>query len=183
MTDPTTSLDPQPRRRRGLLLVLILALAAGLTGAFVGQAVSQGFGPGFWHGGGRHGGLMSGAIDPARIEEHAGRIVRHLAVEIDATADQQNRLRAIVTAAARDLLPLGEKARAAREQTHRLLTGNTVDRGDLEIFRAEHMVLLDAASRRVIQAIGDVAEVLTPEQRQKIDELLSQHRAHGWHRG
>jgi protein CpxP len=181
MTEPTTSPDPRPRRRRGLLLTLAIVLAAGLTGAFVSQAVSQGygFGSGPWHGGWRHGGLMGGQVDPARVEDHADRMVRHLAIEIDATTEQQTKLRTIVTAAVRDLLPLREQAKAAHQQAHELLAGSTIDRAALEKFRSEHMGQWDAASKRIVQAVGDAAEVLTPAQRQKVDELLSRHRTHG----
>jgi protein CpxP len=183
MTDPTTRSDPlhplhpRPRRWRGLLFTAVIVLAAGLTGAFVTQAVGHGFGSG--PGGWRHGGLMGGPIDPARIEAHADRMVRHVAIEIDATPEQQTRLRAIVGAAVKDLLPLREQAHAAHEQVHGLLTASTLDRAALEKFRSEHMGQLDAASKRVAQAVGDVAEVLTPAQRQKLDELVKHHRAHG----
>ncbi len=186
MTDPTTSSDPRPRRRRRLLFTLLVVLAAGLTGAVASQAVSQGygFGSGPWHGGWRHGGFMGGQIDPARIEDHADRMVRHLAIEIDATTEQQTKLRAVVNAAVKDLMPLREQARTAHQQAHELLTGPNIDRAALEKFRSEHMGQWDSASKRIAQAVGDAAEVLTPAQRQKLDELLSRHRAsgHGGHR-
>jgi len=193
MTDQTNPLDPpaspepsfQTRRSRGLLFTVIIVLAAGLTGAFLTRAISQeyGFGPGPWHGGWHHGGFMGGPVDPAWIEDHADRAIRHLAIEIDATAEQQDKLRAIVNAAVKDILPMHEQARAARQQAHDLLTRPTIDRASLERFRSEQMALWDAASKRITQALGDAAEVLTPEQRQKIGELLPSGRGywHGWH--
>lgn len=180
-------LSAQLRRGRGLMIALIIVLAAGLTGAFVTQAISQGygFGPGAWHGGWHHGGFMGGPVDPAWIEDRADRAVRHLAIDIDATTEQQDKLRAIVTTAVKDLLPIRDQARAAHRQAHDLLTQPTVDRTELEQFRAEYMALWDAASKRITQALGDAAEVLTPEQRQKIGELLPPGKGywHGWHRG
>ena len=41
---------------------------------------------------------------------------------------------------------------------------------------SEQMALWHAASKRITQALGDATEVLTPEQRQKIGELLRQGR-------
>jgi periplasmic protein CpxP/Spy len=48
--------------------------------------------------------------------------------------------------------------------------------------------LADAASKRLAQALGDAAEVLTPEQRRKIDARITDFRErqglwHGWRRG
>ena len=53
-----------------------------------------------------------------------------------------------------------------------LLTAPTVDRAAIELFRAEKMVLADQASRRIAQALGEAAEVLTPEQRTEVGERL-----------
>jgi Spy/CpxP family protein refolding chaperone len=169
-------------RRRGPFFILAVALAAGLTGAAATRAVSQGaFGGGApWH----HGGFIGSPIDPARIEDRADRMVRHLAIEIDATSEQQEKLRSIVKAAVRDLVPMGEKARAARLQGRQLFTQPTINRAEIEKLRAEQIALVDAASRRFTQALADAAEVLTPEQRQKLNERLPPPGYwRWWHRG
>jgi protein CpxP len=185
LNDPQQT--PQRRGMRGLLFILIIVLASGLTGAFVGQAMSEesGWGPGFGLGGWHHGGWMGGPPDPAQIEEHADRAIRHIAIEIDATTEQQDKLRAIVKAALKDLLPLLDERQAAHERARDLLTRPTIDRAELEKFRSEHMAMWDTASKRITQALGDAAEALTPEQRQKLAELLNEHGGfwHGWHRG
>jgi protein CpxP len=173
---------PPPRRRRGRswLFVTTVALAAGLTGAVASRAISQQH----WHG---HG-FMGGVLDPARIEDGADRGVRHLAIEIDATNEQQEKLRAIVKGAIEDLLPMREKALSARQRGRVLLTQPSVDRAAIEALRTEQLALADAASKRLTQALGDAAEVLTPEQRRKIDDRLTEMRErrgfwHGWRRG
>jgi Spy/CpxP family protein refolding chaperone len=78
-----------------------------------------------------------------------------------------------------------EKARAARQRAAGLLTQPTVDRAAIEAFRVEQMALADAASKRFAQALADMAEVLTPEQRRKVSEHLERRRSYwrGWHRG
>jgi Spy/CpxP family protein refolding chaperone len=187
MTDQATPPNPSagtgqppaqpPRRRRGLLYGAIIAGAVGVTAIFASQAFSE-YGP--WRGW-HHRGFMSGQFDPAWFAERADRGVRHLAVEIDATPEQQTKLRAIVGSAVKDLLPLRERARAAREAAHGLLVQPNLDRAAIEKFRAEHMAMADMASKRLAQAIGDAAEVLTPEQRKKIGEFAAERRGY-WHR-
>ena len=187
---PSASAAPAPpapaRRVRRYLAIAVIVVAAGLTGAAATQALSdQGFGRGHWHGPGMMGGPMGRAFDPARAEQRADRMVRHLAVEIDASAEQQEKLRSIVKAAVKDLVPLREKAQAARQRAHSLLTQPTVDRAAIEAFRAEQVTQLDAVSKRLTQALAEAAEVLTPEQRQKIGDHMQRRRGHwrGWRRG
>jgi protein CpxP len=179
---PEPPSTPPARRRRGRswLFVITIALAAALTGAVASRAVSQHR----WHGPG----LMGGAFDPALVEDGADRAVRHVAIEIDATGEQQDKLRAIVKGAVKDLLPIREKALSARQRGRVLLTQPSVDRAAIEALRTEQLALADAASKRFTQALGDVAEVLTPEQRRKIDDRLTEMRErrgfwHGWRRG
>jgi protein CpxP len=128
-----------------------------------------GFGRGFaadWQGG-----LFSGAIE-AVIEAHADRMIRHVSIEIDATTEQQDKLRAIVRGAVKDLLPVREKVLAARTTARELLTQQTIDRGAIEKLRADQIAIHDAASKRLVQAVADAAEVLTPEQRRKLSTML-----------
>jgi Spy/CpxP family protein refolding chaperone len=189
MTDPSNNVDPIPvddrRRGRGrtAIYVALIALAAGLTGVFATAAFSGGYGPGFggWHGRG----FMLGNMDPAQIEDRADRMVRHLAIEVDATAEQQERLRAVVKAAVKDLLPMGEQARAARVRGRELFTQSTVDIPAIETFRAEQVALADAASKRITKALADAATILTADQRRKLGDLVRPHPGfwRGWHRG
>jgi Spy/CpxP family protein refolding chaperone len=151
----------------------VLVVVAGLTGAAITSAFSrgpgfgQGFGPGHWHGG-----MMGGSFDPAQAEDRADRMVRHLAIELDATDTQQDKLRAVVKAAVKDLIPLREKAQSARLKARELLTQPTIDRAEIEKFRTEQVALADTFTKRVSQAIGDAAEILTPDQRRKLSDRL-----------
>ena len=98
-----------------------------MTGAFANSAFSQGFGPPW-----RAGPPWGQTFDPAAVEDRADRMVRHLAIEVDATAEQQERLRGIVRSAVRDLLPLREKATNSRQRGRELLTQTTIDRAAIE---------------------------------------------------
>ena len=91
-------------------------------------------------------------------------MVAHLAIEIDATEEQKTKLTAIFVGAANDLMPLRAEMMESRHagELVGLLTAPTVDRAAIETFRAEKMALADQASRRIAQALGEAAEVLTP---------------------
>jgi len=183
--NPAVEAQKSPRRSRRYLTVAAAVLVAGLTGAIATQAFSDpGFGPGGWHGRGHGfghgmmGGRFGGPIDPARAEQRADRMVRHLAIEIDATTEQQEKLRTIVKSAVKDLVPLREKMRTARQKARELLTQDTIDPAAIETFRAEQIAQVDAASKRLTKALTDAAEVLTPEQRQKVAERMAHRRGH-----
>jgi protein CpxP len=179
---PTVEILPpeRPRRLRRALFVTAIAGVAALTGAFANSAFSQGFGAP-WHARPH----WSQPFDPAAAEDRADRMVRHLAIEVDATTEQQERLRGIVRSAVRDLVPLREKAMTSRQRARELLTQTTIDRSAIEGLRAEQMALADQATRRFTQALADAASVLNPEQRRKLAERVDRFRAfhHGWHRG
>ena len=194
-TEPTnpapTARKPLWKRGRSLLLASVLVLGGGIAGAVVtGGVYAQGMGPGFGMG---HGGPGMGfgpggfgrQLDPAQIESRTDRMVRHLAVEIDATNDQTEKLRTIVKGAVKDLVPLRTQMRDAREKAKALLVQPNLSRSDIETFRAQQLALFDQASKRVTQSLGDASEVLNTDQRKKLGELIERRQGmRGWgHRG
>jgi Spy/CpxP family protein refolding chaperone len=174
MSDPSNAPSEAPNpllKQKGdgprrTLWIATLAIAIAAVVAYTTNAFS--FGPGHWH---RSGGMFA-PFDPARAEERADRAVRHLAIELDATNEQQEKLRAIVRATVKDLVPMRDQAHAARLQARELLTRETIDRAALERFRTEQVALADAFSKRLAQAVGDAADVLTPGQRRKLNDYL-----------
>ena len=171
---PEAGQQPPRRRCRGKAWIVVLVIAAGLTGAAATKAFSRGpgFGPG-WHGGMMGGpGMIGESFDPAQAEDRADRMVRHMAIELEATDAQQDKLRAVVKAAVKDLVPMREKAQSARLKARELLTQPTVDRAEIERFRTEQIAFADTFTKRVTQAIGDAAEILTPDQRRKLNDHL-----------
>jgi len=116
-------------------------------------------------------GLLNGAIETI-VEAHADRMIRHLAIEIDATTEQQDKLRGIMRAAVKDLLPVREKVLAARTAARELFTQQTIDRAAIEKLRADQIAIHDTASKRLVQAVADAAEVLTPDQRRKLSTMF-----------
>jgi protein CpxP len=165
-----------PRSARRVVLVLFIIAAAGMA-VYGSNAFSQGFGPPW-----QSRSLFGQSFDPAAVEDRGDKMMRHLSIEVDATSEQQERLRGIMRSAVRDLIPLREKAMATRERGRELLLQTTIDRAAIESLRGEQMQLADQATRRISQALGDAASVLNVDQRRKLAERMDRWRAfhHGW---
>ena len=154
-----------------MFALVAVALLAGITGNLLSKAFGQG---NSWQYISWHDGDFLGGLSPAQI-----------AIELDATAEQQAKLATIAKAAVADLRPLQEKARAARAQAVTLLTAPTIDRSAIERLRAENIGLAETASKRIAQALEDAADALSPEQRRKVAEWAAFSRPWWarWHRG
>ena len=132
----------------------------------------------------RHRGRWSNLSD-AEIEKRISRVVKHVAIEIDATPEQTTKISALLSAVAKDMKPLRDEFRDAGDKMRSILTADTVDREALEKLRTERMAEIDRRSRQVVTALADVAEVLTAEQRQTLEERIEEFRSmrRRWHRG
>jgi protein CpxP len=141
-----------PRARRRWTTAAVLAIAAGAiwTGVASGGPLLHGH-PGH------------AALSPAAMSAHIDKLVEQCAA--DASADQKARLAAIANAAVADLGPVHEQFRQGHARAHALLTAPAIDRAALEQWRAEQIQRIDLMSRRVLAAVEDGAEQLTPEQR------------------
>ena len=172
--DTTETPRPAPEadkpRRRFVRRVAIATAIAGLAAGVGIKAFASS------HGGWHRGGFMGAAIDPAMVDEHLDRMLKHLYVEIDATDAQKQQLAPIVKGAAHDLLPLRTQFQDARRQAVDLLSRERVDRAALEALRADQLRLAEQASIRFTQALADVADVLTPAQRKQLAERIGR-----WH--
>jgi Spy/CpxP family protein refolding chaperone len=92
---------------------------------------------------------------------------------VDATPDQKARVHEIIEATIKDIAPLHPGFGEVREQARSILAAPQIDRNALETLRANHLAEMDQLSKRITQAIADVAEVLTPQQRQKLAEVAA----------
>lgn len=155
-------------RRGGRFLgLLLVALIAGTTGGFIGKSFAHG-----------HGFMGTGAMtmsDPAKRDARIESMAKRFASRVEATPAQRDKLTAIAKDAARDIAPVRDKLRDAHRRALALVQADNVDRAGMEKLRAEQMQLADTVSRRVTQALADAAEVLTPEQRQKIAAKWDRH--------
>lgn len=166
--------DQNSGGRRSSSLVIV-ALVAALFGAAAGHfvPVAMGHGGG-WHHGGRWGG--HGEMNAEDMQAHLDFMVDRFARHADATPEQKTKIAAIAKAAATDLRPLRQQLQEAHEKALALFRQPTIDRGAAEALRAEQIARADAASKRLIQAVADVADVLTPEQRAKMADHFSRFR-------
>jgi protein CpxP len=167
--------DGRHGHRRGrFFFVLMVALVAGTLGGYIGKSFAHGHG------------FMGMSADPAKMDEHVERMVKRFASKVDATPEQQQKLAVIAKAAAKDIVPVRDKLRDARKQALDIARAPAVDRAAMEKLRAEQLQLADSVSRRMTQALADAADVLTPEQRQKITGRMAermQRHERGWGRG
>lgn len=188
MTSPGNTVPPHTprwrRRGRGLLFITFIAVMGGLVGAFAGRAFGHGphmfghfgAGPGFWR--------TAAPFDPAKAAERAERAAKHLAVEIDATSDQQQKLIEIAKALTKEIGPQRDQFLDSRKRAVELLSAPTLDLAEIEKLRAERVAGIEQISRQITQAIVKAAETMTPEQRKKLAERIEEWREHrGWFRG
>jgi Spy/CpxP family protein refolding chaperone len=125
---------------------------------------------------GGHGG-HGFAHSPEQARERAAFGVEWAFRAVDATEAQRADGKAVVERLVDQLIPLAERHRAHREAVARELVQPQIDRAALEQLREEGMAMADEASRIAVDGVADLAEVLSPEQRAELLELL--HRFHG----
>ncbi len=140
----------------GLALVLAgiggLAWATGVGPAALGPGLGHGFGKG------------------AHVREFVEFRVHRELGGVDATEAQEAQILAIL-----DTLFAQHQAheafrKAMHDQVAAALTGDTVDRAALEAVRVQILQRADQGSKDLAKAIADMAEVLTPAQRQALAE-------------
>ena len=113
-------------------------------------------------------GSLAGAHGMRHDGSHLAQMAGHISAAANATPEQKARIDALVAQATTDLKALHTQAAQDHQQVHAVLTQDVVDRAALESLRIAHMQAADQGSRRLTQLIGDVADVLTPEQRRAV---------------
>jgi len=167
MNDPTPTSPSAPSARRlfsrytAVAFLAGAALVAGVGGLARSEAMS-----------GWHHGMMDGTHSPAEVSAHVDHMLKHFYVEIDATDAQKAQIGPLVKQAVNDLMPLHSQLQDAHSRAMQALEQPTVDRASLEAARVEHLQLADEASKRIVQLLGDVGDVLTPAQRKALTEHL-----------
>jgi Spy/CpxP family protein refolding chaperone len=99
--------------------------------------------------------------------------VRFVLGEADASDEQIAAVTAIASGAAAELRELHDAHRARREAFAAALVA--ADRDALDTLRSEELATLASASERLVAALVDAAEVLSPEQRQRLADAHAAH--------
>jgi periplasmic protein CpxP/Spy len=157
----TTPLQKQIRYA-AVAFIAGAALASGIGALARTDAMSG------WH----HGMTLDGTQSPAEVSAHVDRMLKHFYVEIDASDAQKAQIEPLVKQAVSDLVPLHSQLHAAHAQALNALTQTTIDRDSLEAARVQHLQLAEQGSKRLVQLIADVGEVLTPTQRKTLADRL-----------
>jgi protein CpxP len=166
-SDPTPAARSRLRTLFNRQTVFAFLAGASLVGGFGAAAAAVTTN-------GWHSMMMHGTESPAEVAAHVDHVLKHIYVEIDATDAQKAKIGPLVQQAASELIPLHSRLHAAHVQFIQGLSQPTVDRASLEAARESHLQLADQASKRIVQLIGDVGDVLTPAQRNALATHLEQ---------
>ena len=151
-------------------------LAGTLTGGLLGSLLAGSISfyahahsrPGWWSHGGHRGWHHQHATDAASMSERLEFATDWFMQRIDATAEQRQQVQTLVRGAVQDLVPLREQHQAHRQAFLEALQQPSIDRNTLEALRQAELQLAETASSRFINALADIADILTPEQRAEL---------------
>jgi protein CpxP len=121
-------------------------------------------------GGGMHHGPMSGQSMEMHLDHLQAMLTR-----IGASDAQKAQVEGILKGEFAELENTQRSHHAALDKAHEMLLGANVDRPQMEALRVEQIRSLDEASKRMLTAFEDAAEVLSPEQRVALAEEVRKH--------
>lgn len=146
---------------------ILMGVAGALVLAIAGTALSTG-GYSKWRGGGH---------DFDRFVEWR---IDGMLDEVEASDAQRDQVQGIVKAAMADLDEFHALKREGRKDLIAALSKETVDRAELEALRQRKLETVDGMSQRMLTALADAADVLTPAQRQELVENWKSRDRDGW---
>ena len=151
-------------KRRGLKIAAIATALIAVVGGTIAFAHTNG---------GHHGAHMTGGHSAQALEH-----VQSMLAKIGASDVQKAQIDGILKPALADMNAARDSHYAAFRQFHEVISAPSIDRVRLEDIRAAQLESLDEASKRLVTAISDAAEVLSPEQRAALAKEIENH-----HRG
>jgi Spy/CpxP family protein refolding chaperone len=135
------------------------------------------------HAQGPHGGPeMGGHGDPGMMmfggpHDRMGRGLDRMLDGLGVSDAQRDQIHQISKAAENDMRAAREGERAMHERGVQIFTAPTVDAAAAESLRQQMVAQHDQASKRMLQAMLDIANVLTPAQRAKIGDRIKEREA------
>ena len=159
---------------RSLLLGAVWAVSTAATPLAWAHGTRAEYGP--VCGGMAAGPVLAGPLanDPARLELWLDRMAQRLQLQ----PSQREDMRRIAQAAAQDLRPLRDEARALHEERQRLWAQPALDEAAIQALSQRSQAVHERLSARTQQAMLEAARVLTPEQRQRLAQGVDRRGAH-----
>ena len=167
----TTRLCAREPGRGFRLMLLSAALVVGGAASLPASAQAHHGGPGMAGPGMGGPGMMMG--NP----EQMGRMTDRMLEGLNATDAQREQIKKIAAAAATDLRAQREARRALHEKGMQIFAEPTIDAAAAEAVRQQMLAQHDQASKRRLQMMLDVSNVLTPEQRKTLADRMAKRRA------
>jgi Spy/CpxP family protein refolding chaperone len=165
-TPDQTGLNPRhgiPRKSWLMLLLVVAALTTGISA--IGQTASSAATPGNHQAG----------MEPAGRTADAMR--QHVYSTLGVTDAQKGKLDPLMQQTGTDFGDFHAQLTSSHDELIALLSADKVDRVALERLRVAKMRELDLVSKRLVEHLGDVAEALTPAQRQRARDAMAQRQA------
>jgi Spy/CpxP family protein refolding chaperone len=111
--------------------------------------------------------------NPEAAGERARFATDWLLSRIDASTEQRQQIHTIVHQAVQDFWRIREQHQANRQALFEALGQPTVNRETLGEIRHDAVQCIENASERLITALADVADALTPEQRTQLLDFVA----------
>lgn len=111
------------------------------------------------------------------------RMMQRMLDRVHATPEQRERIRAFQKTGMEHNRPLTEQMRGLMQQRMQLLAAPSIDLGALENVRSQQMAVADQMSKNMTQTQYEVAQVLTPAQRQQMAHMMQERMHHGMQHG
>lgn len=175
-----TNATPLHRNRRvrwvmmGMAVTLFAAIGVSAWAQQPAQPPDGRPGGGEHRHGGMHGGhergMSAGMFGGS--PERMGRMIDRMLDGLNATDAQRTQIKQIVAGAAADLKAQRQVGRDVRGRGMQALLGPSVDTAGVEAARQQMAQQHEQTSRRVSQALVDIARLLTPEQRARASARL-----------
>ena len=135
------------------LAAIVLAVAAGMGGTVLAHGQGEGYGAGFH----RHGGMFG-----------------HMKKELNLTADQQQKIKGIMQAERSKTQPMVQQLRQ-NEQAQNASINGSFDEAQARAFAQKQSQIMSDLIVEKQRTKSEIYAVLTPEQRQKAQQLMQQH--------
>jgi len=173
LSSATGTTNATRKRRRFFAGMVTGGLLGGLLASSLTAWSNNDGGPGGGHG---RSWCRHSSASPEAERERMEFATDWMLNKVKATADQREKVKAIVAVTLKDLADAREQHRANRDAFLAALAQPTVDRTTLDQLRQSELHLADTASQRIVTTLADVSDVLTPEQRGELVKLAEQFR-------